>query len=363
MRVLIAPDKFAGTLGAVEVAEAIAEGWSRQAPGDRITTAPMSDGGPGFLDVLQEATAGELDALTVTGPLGEPVPATLLLAGDTAYVESAQACGLHLVPEQRRRPERATSYGVGELIAAAVDAGIRRIVVGLGGSGSNDAGAGMLAALGARPAERLRGGGATLAALEEVDLSRPRSRLAGIELLAASDVDNPLLGLRGATNVFGPQKGVSAERLPVLDAALERFATLADRRIADEKGAGAAGGIGYGLLLLGGTRVPGIDTIATAIGLPDRVRDADLVISGEGSFDIQSAAGKVVSGVARIAEQAVTPCVVIAGQVHLGAREMRVLGVQSAYGLVDLVGRDAALERARESLAEVAARVARTWSR
>lgn len=363
MRVLIAPDKFAGTLGAVEVAEAIAEGWRRQAPDDQVTSAPMSDGGPGFLDVLHEATSGELEALTVTGPSGEPTPAMLLLHEETAYVESAQACGLHLVPEERRLPERATSYGVGELIAAAVDAGARRIVVGLGGSGSNDAGAGMLAALGAQPAGRLSGGGAALAGLDEVDLTAARGRLDGIELLAASDVDNPLLGLRGATNVFGPQKGVQAERLPMLDAALERFATLAGRAVANEKGAGAAGGIGYGLLLLGGNRVPGIETIADAVGLPARVREADLVISGEGSFDIQSAAGKVVSGVAGIAERAMTPCVVIAGQVHMSAREMRVLGVQSAYGLVDLVGREAALERARESLAEVAARVARTWSR
>ncbi|REF34915.1 glycerate kinase [Thermasporomyces composti] len=365
VRVLIAPDKFAGTLSAVEAAEAIAEGWRRQAPGDEVLTAPMSDGGPGFIDVLHAALGGELQAVTVTGPLGEPTPATLLLHERTAYVESAQACGLALVPADRRDPEAATTYGVGELLRAALDAGVRRVVVGLGGSGTNDGGAGLLAAMGAvaDPPTALTGGPRALADLTRLDVRAARERLAGVELLVASDVDNPLLGLRGATNVFGPQKGLRRERLVVVDAALARLADLADRRLADAKGAGAAGGLGYALLLLGGRRVPGIDTVAQAVGLPEKARNVDLVLTGEGSFDFQSASGKVVSGVATVAARALRPCVVLAGQVHVGAREMRAMGVESAYSVVDLVGEKEALGRPRESLAALAERVARTWSR
>ncbi|WP_460532938.1 glycerate kinase family protein [Flindersiella endophytica] len=368
MRVLIAPDKFAGTLSAVEAANAIAAGWKQQAPDDEVVTVPMSDGGPGFIDVLHAAFGGELHALTVAGPLGEPTPATLLVldsAERTAYIESSQACGLALVPPDQREPERAITYGVGELLAAAVDAGARRIVVGLGGSGTNDGGAGLLAALGAvaEPAGALTGGGIALAGLERVDLTAARSRLAGVELLAASDVDNPLLGLRGATNIFGPQKGVHPDRLPTLDAALERLAVAADRKLADAAGAGAAGGLGYALLLIGGKRVPGVETIVTATGLEDAAREADLVITGEGAFDYQSRDGKVVSGVADAAGRVVRPCIVLAGQVLVGSREMRSMGVQSAYSLVDLVGKDTAFAQPEQSLIALAERAARTWHR
>lgn len=365
MRVVVAPDKFAGTLTAVEAAEAIATGWRRHAPGDELVTVPMSDGGPGFVDILHAALPrSELRALTVTGPLGDPTPATLLLDGATAYVESAQACGLALVPPERRDPERATTYGVGELVAAAVEAGARRIVVGLGGSGTNDAGAGLLAALGAvaEPREALRQGGIGLARLERLDLSPARERLAGVELLAASDVANPLLGLRGATNVYGPQKGVAQDRLLVLDAALERLAVAADRALADAEGAGAAGGLGYAVLLLGGRRVPGFETIAEVTGLERHAREADLVLTGEGAFDFQSREGKVVSGVAAVAGRAIRPCVVLAGQVLVGAREMRSMGVESAYSIVDVVGREAAFAEPHAGLAALAERVARTWS-
>ncbi|MGW5366216.1 glycerate kinase family protein [Actinopolymorpha pittospori] len=365
VHVLIAPDKFAGTLSAVEAAEAMAAGWRQQAPDDEVVTVPMSDGGPGFVDVLHAALGGELLAVTVSGPFGEPTPATLLMHEETAYIESAQACGLTLVPEKERDPERATTYGVGELVAAALDAGARKLVIGLGGSGTNDAGAGMLAALGATasPDGALRSGGAALADLTEVDLAPARARLAGIEVLAATDVDNPLLGLRGATNIFGPQKGVQDERRVVLDAALERFADLSDRPLADAKGAGAAGGLGYALLLLGGERVPGIETIIDAVDLRAQARRADLVLTGEGAFDFQSASGKVVSGVAATAGEAIRPCVVLAGRVLVGIREMRTMGVESAYSLVDLVGAERAMGQPRESLVALGARVARTWSR
>lgn len=375
MRILIAPDKFAGTLTAVEAAAAIEEGWRRRDPGAEVLVAPMADGGPGFIDVLSAVVDGKLLSVTVRGPLGEETPATVLLAGETAYVETAQACGLHLVEPKLRRPEEASTYGVGQLITAAVDAGAKRIILGLGGSGTNDAGAGLLAALGATataqedgPADgtgvgRLDGGAAGLAALGAVDLGPARERVAGVEFIAASDVENPMLGLRGATNVFGSQKGISDDRKPPVDAWLTHFAELADRKTADKKGAGAAGGLGYALLLLGAERVSGIDLVAELTGLKQKASQVDLVISGEGAFDFQSRDGKVIAGVAKVANDAMRPCVVLAGKVLIGSREMRAMGVESAYSLVDAVGEDQAFADPHGSLATVAERVARTWAR
>jgi glycerate kinase len=364
VRVLVAPDKFAGTLSAVEAARAIAEGWQRRAPGDEVDLAPMSDGGPGFVDVLHAALGGDLVSLTVTGPYGDPVPAAVLLSGGTAYVEGAQACGLHLTPVDRREPERATTYGVGQLVGAAVDAGAERVVVGLGGSGTNDGGAGLLAALGATgtPEGVLTGGPASLADLGGIDLSVAVARCEGVEIVAASDVDNPLLGLIGATNVYGPQKGVPADRLLPVDAALERLAVATDKRLALAKGAGAAGGLGFALMLLGASRVPGIALVAEAVELPRRAREAELVITGEGAFDFSSRSGKVPYGVAGVAAEAIRPCIALAGRVLVGSREMRALGVESAYAVVDLVGEDAALGDPAGSLAALAQRVARSWS-
>lgn len=385
MRILIAPDKFAGTLTAVEAAAAIEEGWRRRDPGAEVLVAPMADGGPGFIDVLSAVVDGKLLSVTVCGPLGDETPATVLLAGETAYIETAQACGLHLVEPKSRRPEDATTYGVGQLITAAVDAGARRVILGLGGSGTNDAGAGLLAALGAtaEAAEagsaedatagdgaggaagvgRLDAGAAGLAALTSVDLSAARARVAGVEFVAASDVENPMLGLRGATNIFGAQKGITDERKPAVDGYLTHFAELADRKTADQKGAGAAGGLGYALLLLGAERVSGIDLVAELTGLKQKAAQVDLVISGEGAFDFQSRDGKVIAGVAKVANDAMRPCVVLAGKVLIGSREMRSMGVESAYALVDTVGEDQAFADPHGSLATVAERVARTWAR
>ena len=397
MRVLIAPDKFAGTLTAVEAAAAIEEGWRRRDPEAEVLVAPMADGGPGFIDVLSAVVDGTLLSVTVRGPLGDDTPATVLLAGETAYVETAQACGLHLVEPKLRRPEDATTYGVGQLIAAAVDAGAKRIILGLGGSGTNDAGAGLLAALGATATSghpttggdpstggdqaagdgqatdgdqavgatggRLDAGAAGLAGLTSVDLEPARARMAGIEFVAASDVENPMLGLRGATNIFGTQKGITDDRKPQVDGWLTHFAELADRKTADKKGAGAAGGLGYALLLLGAERVSGIDLVAELTGLKEKASRVDLVLSGEGAFDFQSRDGKVIAGVAKVANDAMRPCVVLAGKVLIGAREMRTMGVESAYSLVDLVGEERAFADPHGSLAAVAERVARTWAR
>jgi glycerate kinase len=305
----------------------------------------------------------------------------VLLAAGTAYVEAAQACGLHLVPAARRDPTRTTTYGVGELIDAALRAGAGRIVVGLGGSATNDAGAGMLAALGAlaRDAsgavvtEVLGGGGLGLRRVAALDLAEPRRRLAGVRLQAASDVDNPLLGLRGATNGFAVQKGASREQVMALEGSLVSFAAAAGRR-PDGKdpavalGAGAAGGLGYGLLALGAERAPGIDTVLAAVGLPARIGRSDLVITGEGSFDWQSLRGKVVSGVAGLALAQGRAVLVLAGRVEVDAREYRPAGISGAYAVGAHLaerglGEQSAFDQPAARLADLAARAARTWSR
>ncbi len=365
MRVLIAPDKFAGTLSAVEAAEAIADGWRRRAPDDDLDLVPMADGGPGFVDVLHASIGGDLLAVTVSGPYGAPVPGSVLLADGTAYVESAQACGLHLTPEAERRPEDATTFGVGELVREAVTAGARRVVVGLGGSATNDGGAGLLAALGATSHEpdALTRGATGLADLETAELAAALAAVEGVELVAASDVDNPLLGLRGAANVFGPQKGVAADRLQAVDALLQRLANATDRKVALGSGAGAAGGLGFALLLLGAARTPGVEVVSDAVGLAERARRADLVVTGEGAFDFSSSGGKVPHGVAAVAAEALQPCIALAGKVLVGSREMRALGIESAYAVVDLVGEEASFADPAGSLATLAERTARTWSR
>lgn len=360
MRVLIAPDKFAGTLTAVEATEAIAAGWTRHAPDDLLDLAPMADGGPGFVDVLHATLGGELLGVTVHAPHGEQVPATVLFVEDVAYVESSQACGLHLLTGPA---EHGSTVGVGELVLAALESGASTIVVGLGGSGTNDGGAGLLAALGATSDGILDSGAIALDTVSGVDLAPARERLGGVTLVAASDVDNPLTGLFGATKTFGPQKGIAEERILEVDGWLESFAVATDRRTALEKGAGAAGGLGYALLALGGTRRPGIELVAEVVRLAERAGRADLVLTGEGAFDFSSRAGKVPYGVAQAAAAALRPCVALAGQVLVGSREMRALGIESAYSLVDLVGEERAFADPAGALADLAERVARTWSR
>ena len=361
MRVLIAPDKFAGTLTAVQAAQAIAAGWARRSPDDVLDLAPMADGGPGFVDVLTASLGGELLAVTVRGPHGTPVPGTILLREGMAYVESAQACGLHLTGGEGA--ERATSYGVGELLLAAAEAGAETVVVGLGGSGTNDGGAGMLAALGATADAPLDQGVAGLATVTTVDLTAARKALDGIVVVAATDVDNPLTGLFGATKTYGPQKGIPEDRLPAVDGLLTDFAAAAGQRASLEPGAGAAGGLGYALLLLGASRSPGVELVAAAVKLRERAGLADLVVTGEGAFDFSSRSGKVPYGVAAVAADALRPCIALAGQVMVGSREMRALGVESAYSLVDLVGEERALGDPAAALEDLAERVARTWSR
>ena len=385
MHVLIAPDCFTGTLTATQAAEAMATGWRRRAPDDLLTLVPLSDGGPGFLDVITTSRPGDSTIVTVSGPRGGSVPAVLHITTDeggtrTAWVESAQAIGLHLLDATERDPRVTTTHGLGELLDAALAQDVQRIVVGLGGSGTNDAGAGMLAALGAGPREALSGGGAGLIAVREPDLAglaAARERFAGVELVAATDVASPLLGLQGASAVFSEQKGATPEESQVLEGALGHFADVVrrvlppgtdlltgrERRLDREPGAGAAGGVGYALLLLGGRRVSGVETVLSAVGLERLVAAADLVITGEGCLDWQSLQGKVVAGVAELASAHATPAVALAGQVLIGRREAMAMGLAGSYAVADKHA-DLAPVMADPvgTLADRAERVAATWS-
>ncbi|WP_431885392.1 glycerate kinase family protein [Micromonospora wenchangensis] len=378
MRVLLCPDKFAGTLEAPEVAAAVAAGWREVDAAGELLIRPLADGGPGFVTVLAGALDGRRVAVPTVDPLGRPVTGEILLTADgVGYLESAQACGLHLLSAAERDPKATTSYGLGALVAAAVEHGARTVVVGLGGSGTNDGGAGLFAALGATPLDdagrALPYGGAALRAVAALD-GTPRLRDA--TLVAATDVDNPLLGLHGASSVYGPQKGADRADVLLLDAALERWAAVLERDLpgcppglGTLPGGGAAGGLGAAILALGGRCESGIDLVGRAIGLEAALDDCDLVITGEGSFDHQSLRGKVVAGVAGAARDRGVPCVVLAGRVSTGRREAASAGVTEAYSLVEHFGGEerggvaAAMGRPAEGLRALGARLARQWSR
>lgn len=384
MRVVIAPDRFAGTLSAREAAEAIAAGWSRSAPADELVTAPLSDGGPGFVEVLAERLSGHTLALTVSDPRGRPVPATVLVVEQdgvrTAYVEAEQVCGAHLLGDAERDPASTSTYGVGQLLRAAVEHGARRVVVGLGDSAAIDAGAGLLAALGAGPPERLARGGRALGDVTPRDLDGLHAadeRLRGVEIVCATEVDAPLLGLQGASATFGPQQGATPEAAQALEAALGSFANVvrqvrpgrpdlltgAPVRLDRRLGAGAAGGLGYALTLLGGRIVSGVDTVLSALGFDLLLSQADLVVTGEGRFERRSLRGTVVTGVASAAAAQGIPVVVVAGVVQVGRREAMSVGINGLYAVADTADQvSAALADPAGRLADRAARVARTWS-
>lgn len=369
MRVLIAPDCFGGTLTAPEAAEAIAAGWRSGAPDDELTLCPLADGGPGFVDVLHSALGGQLRRISVAGPLGEPVEAVWLDHDGAAYIECAQACGLALVPPEERDALAANTFGVGEMIADALKSGVRTIVVGLGGSGSTDGGSGMFRALGAVPVdehdEPLPLGGGPL-----VDTARLSGGvdLGNVRLVAASDVENPLLGKLGAARVFGPQKGADDLAVRRLERSLTRWADVlaevAGRDVRDEQGAGAAGGLGAALIALGATVESGAGVVRRLTGLDTALADAQLVVTGEGSFDFQSLRGKLVTRVAGAAAERGTPCVVLAGQVSVGRRRAAAAGVDYAYSVAEHVGSaEASLADPAGTLEELARHVSGQWRR
>ncbi|MFC0543235.1 glycerate kinase [Kutzneria chonburiensis] len=330
MKVLLAPDKFKGTLAAGQVADHLAAGLRRADPSVKVRVVPVADGGEGTVDA---ACAAGFDRLvtTVTGPLGTPVRAMLALRGHTAVVELAQASGLGWGSS----PMSATSYGVGELIRVAMDLGCARIVLGLGGSACTDGGAGMLRALGALVLDvdgvPVEPGGGGLARVDRLDLSGLDSRLSQIELVLATDVDNPL---SDAAPVYGPQKGASPLQVSLLAEALERWAAVVGGD-PDLPGAGAAGGVGYAALaVLGAVRRAGVDVLLDLLGFGDALHDASLVITGEGSLDAQSLRGKAPVGVARAARG--VPVVAVAGVCSLTADDLVGTGIRAAYALTDL---------------------------
>jgi glycerate kinase len=326
--VVIAPGAFKGSLRAEEVAEALAGGVRDVWPEARVALLPLSDGGDGWVESMVSAVDGSFVDVRVRGPLGDPVDARygVISSGGltTAVIEMATASGLVLVPKDRRDPRRATTYGTGELIRDALDRGARRLLIGIGGSATNDGGAGMASALGARltngSGEELAPGGAALADLDEVELSALDPRLKDTEIVVASDVENPLVGDEGASAVYGPQKGATPEVVGELDAALARFADVVEsavgRRLRDEPGAGAAGGLGFGLMAFcGAARRPGVELALDALEADRVLEDASLVITAEGMVDSQTLAGKLPVGVARRARRHGVPVVAVGGAV------------------------------------------------
>jgi glycerate kinase len=365
MRVLIASDSFGGTLSAQDACEAMAEGWRIGAPRDQVVLLPLSDGGPGFISAIANQPTAKIWNVLVRSPLGALVEALIAQVGQTAYIESAQACGRYSPADMNSRSVReGTTLGVGDLVAhALVLDGVKRIVIGLGGSSTNDAGAGALAALGAGPFDALCHGGVGLLDIASVDLGGVKDQFADIELLIATDVDNPLLGPQGASEVYARQKGASVADVIELEAALTHFADITDPSKAGTAGSGAAGGLGFGLMLVGARRVSGIEMVAEALDLEGAIALADLVITGEGSFDWQSLRGKVIAGVSRFAAKQGKPVVVLAGQVHVARREFMALGVESAYAVAEsAVEIEASLANPRVALVRRAESVARTWS-
>jgi len=327
---VIAPQSFKGSLSALKVAQAMALGIKRVLPDAETVAVPMADGGEGTVEALVDATCGQIITTDVTGPLGESITARwgILGGGDTGIIESAAASGLPLVPPGKLNPLITTTYGTGELIKAALNAGCRELIVGIGGTATNDGGAGMAQALGVRlldnRGKELPWGGAALARLDRVDVSGLDHRLAECQVVAACDVTNPLCGEFGASLVYGPQKGASAEMCRRLDAALAHYAGVIkadlDIEVMDLPGAGAAGGLGAGLVaFLGAELLPGTDIVIEAVGLVGHLEDASLVFTGEGRIDGQTLFGKTVSGVVAKAKALRIPTVAIVGEVAGGS--------------------------------------------
>ncbi|WP_369393045.1 glycerate kinase [Streptomyces sp. CG1] len=345
-RVLIAADKFKGSLTAVQVAERVTAGLRRVVPDLTVEALPVADGGDGTVDAAV-AAGFERREMRVAGPLGQKVTAAFALRGDTAVVEMAEASGLQRLPAGVFAPLTASTYGSGELLRAALDAGARTIVFGVGGSATTDGGAGMLAALGARfldeDGDPVSPGGGGLADLARADLSGLDPRLSEVELVLASDVDNPLTGPKGAPAVYGPQKGASPDDVETLDAALAHFAKVLEAAVgpraaehAAAPGAGAAGGIGYGALLLGARFRPGIEVMLDVLGFAPALERATLVITGEGSLDEQTLHGKAPAGVAAASRAAGRTVVAVCGRLVLPEETLLRAGIERAYPLTSV---------------------------
>ncbi|MFZ7229386.1 glycerate kinase [Avibacterium avium] len=373
MKILIAPDSFKESLTALEVAEAIEIGFRKIFPHEQYCKIPMADGGEGTVQSLVDATQGKLIQCTVTAPLGNKIDAFWGLSGDgeTAFIEMAAASGLHLVPREVRNPLKTTSLGTGELILNALNYGVKKIILGIGGSATNDAGVGMLQALGARflnaENQSLGDGGEQLIHTAHIDLSQLDSRLAQVQIEVACDVNNPLCGETGASAVFGPQKGATAQMVQQLDAALAHFAEKVQQQlginIANQAGAGAAGGMGGGLLLLPKVRLKkGVNIVLETLNFSAQVQDADLVITGEGRMDGQSAYGKTPIGVAKTAKQFGKPVIAIVGCLREDYEVVYEQGIDAVFPIIrQLDSLENTLRSGKENLISTAQNIARFY--
>jgi glycerate kinase len=364
MKIIIAPQGFKGSLKAHEAAEAMAKGVKSARPDAEIVLLPISDGGEGTVLAMVTATGGKLISAKVSGPLGDIVEARWGVLGDkqTAVIEMAAASGLNLVPKDRIDAMAASTYGTGELICAALQAGCRKMIIGLGDSATTDAGTGMAAALGimlldgdGRPIPR---GGTGLLQLKRIDTSGRYKSLAQSTITGACDVTNPLYGREGAAYVYGPQKGATPEMIKQLDKGLRNLAFIIDRdmgvKIGEMPGAGAAGGLGAGLVaFLGASLKPGIDIMLDSIRFEEHLVAADLVLTGEGRIDHQTARGKTVAGIARRVKKTGKPVIAFAGELGSGYEDIYSLGISKAVGIVPAgVTKEEAMKNAARFLAE-----------
>ncbi len=345
MKIIIAPDSFKESLTAAQVAQAIENGFRKILPDAEYVKIPVADGGEGTLQSLADATGGRIIDQTVTGPWGKLRVAGFGLLGDeqTAVIEMARASGLELVALEDRNPLHTTTFGTGQLIRGALGMGVKRIIVGIGGSATNDGGAGMMQALGVRFLDKagneLPVGGAALADLADIDISNVDPRLEHVEFIAACDVDNPLTGENGASTIFGPQKGATPEMVQQLDQALANYARVLNKVLGCDvekvPGAGAAGGMGAGLLaFMKATLKPGVEIVMDAVALASHCDNADLVITGEGRIDGQTAQGKTPVGVARVAKQFNLPVIALCGCVGNGAEDVHKHGIDALFPVI-----------------------------
>jgi glycerate 2-kinase len=361
--VLVAPDKFKGSLTAAEVADAVIAGIHAVADVE-ARALPVADGGDGTVAAAVAAGFARVD-VPARGPTGQRITASFALSGTTAIVELAEASGLHRLPDGVPAPLTASSAGTGDVLAAAVRAGARQVMLGLGGSACTDGGAGLLTALGARLRDRsgadLPPGGAALRDLDRLDLSGLDPALSDVDIVLAGDVDNPLLGPNGAAEIYGPQKGARPAAVRALAASLRRFAEVVGTDHADHPGAGAAGGVGFAALaLLGATRRPGVEVLLDLLGFDDAVRGARLVITGEGRLDAQTLRGKAPAGVAARAGD--VPVVAVAGRCDLPTTRLRAAGIDAVYPLTEVEPDPArCLTDAAPLLTTVSTRLAQEW--
>lgn len=345
MRIVVAPDSYKGSVSAIGAANAMEKGIKRVFPEAEVIKVPIADGGEGTVEALVMATGGEIVYKDVTGPLGDKIKACwgILGDGETAVIEMAAASGLPLVPAEKRDPRLTTTHGTGELIKAALDRGLRKIIIGIGGSATNDGGVGMAQALGIKfldaAGKELAYGGGVLNLLARIELSEMDSRLTETVIMVACDVDNPLCGPKGASAVYGPQKGATPEIIKELDDNLRHFAEVAkiatSKDIANNPGAGAAGGLGAGLLFFTNAQLrPGVEIVLETTGFAGLVKQAQLVITGEGRTDFQTAFGKAPVGVAKIAKTYDVPVLCLSGGLGQGYEDVFAQGIDAAASII-----------------------------